>query len=198
MIEARADSAAAHNNLGLVWFSKQDFHRAIECYRLAIQLKPDFAEAHNNLAIALLVRGDYRSGLTAVDVALRIKPDFAVAHLNRAVTWLRMGQFEKGWHEFEWRRLCDSFRIAPLPAPLWDGAPLTDRSLLLHSEQGLGDTIQFIRYAPLVKLKLRQRDPAMPAGIKLPLLSFIAMRRRRSPDRPRGVAARIPRAGPPC
>ncbi len=107
MIEARADFAAAHNDLGLVWFSKQDYRQAIESYRQAIQIKPDFAEAHNNLAIALFITGDVPAGLAAINAALRIKPDFAVAHLNRAVTWLRMGRFERGWHEFEWRRLCD-------------------------------------------------------------------------------------------
>jgi tetratricopeptide (TPR) repeat protein len=151
VIEARADFATAHNDLGLVWFGKQEYQQAIECYRQAVQIKPDLAEAYNNLAIALFVIGDVEAGLDAVETALRIKPDLAVAHLNRAVAWLRMGRFEQGWHEFEWRRLCDAHRIAPLPAPLWDGSPLPDRCLLLHCEQGLGDTIQFIRYARHVK-----------------------------------------------
>ena len=115
VIAARADFAAAHNDLGLVWFGKQDYAQAIESYRQAIRIKPDFAEAHNNLAIALFITGEVPAGLAAVDTALRIKPDFPIAHLNRAVTWLRMGRFETGWHEFEWRRLCESYRIAPLP-----------------------------------------------------------------------------------
>ncbi len=151
VIEAHADLAAAHNNLGLVWASKQDFQRAAACYREAVRIKPDFAEAQNNLAIALLNTGDGPGGQAAINAALRIKPDFAVAHLNRAVAWLQQGDFERGWHEFEWRRLCEPYRVAPLPAPLWDGTPGADRCILLHAEQGLGDTLQLIRYAPLVK-----------------------------------------------
>ena len=182
MIDARADFAAAHNDLGLVWFSKQDYRQAIECYRQAIRIKPDLAEAHNNLAIALFITGDVQAGLAAVDAALRIKPDFAIAHLNRAVTWLRMGRFERGWHEFEWRRLCDNYRIPPLPAPLWDGASSPDRCLLLHSEQGLGDTIQFIRYAPLVKRRCGSLIVQCQPGLA-PLL--VTLPGRRSRDRPR-------------
>ena len=170
MIETRADFAAAHNDLGLVWFSKQDYGQAIECYRQAIQIRPDLAEAHNNMAIAQFITGDIQAGLAAVDVALRIKPDFAIAHLNRAVTWLRIGRFEQGWHEFEWRRQCDNYRIPPHPAPLWDGSAQPDRCLLLHSEQGLGDTIQFIRYAPLVKQRCGSLIVQCQPGLA-PLLS---------------------------
>jgi tetratricopeptide (TPR) repeat protein len=151
VIEAHADLAAAHNNLGLVWASQQDFPRAAACYQEAIRIKPDFAEAQNNLAVALLNAGQRAAGQAAVDAALRTKPDFAVAHLNRAVAWLQAGDFQRGWHEFEWRRLCEPYRVTPLPAPLWDGSRRAGRCVLLHAEQGIGDTLQFVRYAPLVK-----------------------------------------------
>ncbi|MGO9108945.1 MAG: tetratricopeptide repeat protein [Thermoguttaceae bacterium] len=170
VIAARADCAAAHNDLGLVWFNKEDYSQAVECYRQAIRIRPDLAEAHNNLAITLMITGDDEGGLAAVDAALRIKPDMPIAHLNRSVTWLRKGRFREGWHEFHWRLMCDAYRMPPLPAPLWDGSPMPDRCLLLYSEQGLGDTLQFIRYAPKVKQRCASTILQCQPGLA-PLLS---------------------------
>ena len=71
-------------------------------------------------------------------------------HLNRALAWLQMGDFERGWPEYEWRLKCRDFAIPPIPAPRWDGSPLEGQTILLYADHGFGDTIQFIRYAPLV------------------------------------------------
>ena len=105
-----------------------------------------------------------------------------------------MGRFETGWHEFEWRRLCDNYRIAAAARALWDGSPLPDRWVLLHSEQGLGDTIQFIRYAPLVKERCGSVILQCQPGLA-PLL--VALPGRRSPDRPRASRCRSTTCRPP-
>ena len=85
--------------------------------------------------------------------ALRLKPDYAEAHWNRALAWLLAGDFKQGWPEFEWRwrtKLMRGWRPS-FPQPLWDGSPLCGKTILVYAEQGLGDELQFVRYAPLVK-----------------------------------------------
>jgi len=114
-------------------------------------LKPDYADAHSNLANALKEEGRTAEALTYYQIALWHQPDAPSVRWNRALTWLQAGNFEHGWPEYEWRWQRKQTPARPFRQPRWDGSPLHGRTILLYSEQGLGDTIQFVRYASMVK-----------------------------------------------
>ena len=82
--------------------------------------------------------------------AIALKPDHPVIHMSRAMAWLQAGDFEHGWPEYEWRLKTGEIEIPAFRQPAWDGTPLDGRTILLYADFGLGDSIQFIRYASLV------------------------------------------------
>jgi tetratricopeptide (TPR) repeat protein len=141
----------ALQNLGNALRSLDRLNEAIANYHEALRLRPDYAEAHNNLGIALATLGHYSDAIAAYDRTIAIEPDHALAHKNRGITHLTLGDFERGWPDFEWRWRTKEFHRPTFPKPQWGGESLEAKTILLQAEQGLGDTIQFVRYARLVK-----------------------------------------------
>jgi Flp pilus assembly protein TadD len=146
------DFPDAHNNLGIALRDQGRLEEAIDAYRKAVALMANFPEAHNNLGNALKDTGDMEAAIAASRQAIALKPDFAEAHFNLGIMLLVQGNFTDGWREYEWRWRTRDFIPSQrdFSQPVWDGRPFEGRTLLLHAEQGFGDTLQFIRYLPLV------------------------------------------------
>ncbi|MBB3262919.1 tetratricopeptide (TPR) repeat protein [Azospirillum sp. OGB3] len=164
--------APSLSNLGALSTQLEEHDRALRLADRALRLAPDLGEA-------LVVRGDAlvhldrpRDAEEAFRGALRVAPHLVVAHWNLAHLLLRQGDYAAGWAEFEWRWRSEALagQRRPFRQPLWDGTDLTGRTILVHAEQGLGDTIQFVRFLDAV---LR----AGPARVYLeahgPLLSLL-------------------------
>jgi tetratricopeptide (TPR) repeat protein len=149
-IAADPQLAPAHNNMGATLARLRRFEDAEALHRRAITLKPDFADAHYNLGVALQDQGRIEEALAGYEKAIALKSDFVDAHWNHAYLLLALGRYAEGWREHEWRWRRKEQPPRSYPQPLWRGEPLDGRTILLHAEQGMGDTVQFMRYVPLV------------------------------------------------
>ncbi|HVT87537.1 MAG TPA: tetratricopeptide repeat protein [Tepidisphaeraceae bacterium] len=143
-LSLRPQYAEAHNNLGNALREKDQPEPAIEHFRQALAIRPEFSEVLNNLAGALEEQGKFEPAIETYRQAARVNPELVTAHVNLGIALLRQGNFGEGWREYAWR-----WHKPGREQPIWDGQPLDGKRLLIYAEQGLGDSIQFIRYMPL-------------------------------------------------
>jgi hypothetical protein len=152
--ELRGDFAQAFCNRGAALHGLGLVDQALSSYDRAIAIDPGDAMAHYNRALLMQDCCRWAEALASYDRAVSIDPQFADAQFNRALALLFCGDFEQGWRGHEWRwRVAERLGIGQprqFEQPLWLGKePIEGKRLLLHSEAGLGDTLQFCRYAPL-------------------------------------------------
>jgi tetratricopeptide (TPR) repeat protein len=150
-VRLNPDHAEAHHNLALLLRQDGRLDEAVVHLREAVRIRPDHIQALHNLGLLLVGLGQVEDGLSCYERVLQLRPTEPETRFCRALVWLLQGEFARGWAEYEWR--WQSKLALPLrhTQPAWDGSPLAGRSVLLHAEQGLGDTLQFVRYAALVK-----------------------------------------------
>ena len=144
------------HGLGRACQARGDLAGAEAAYARALAARPEAAETLNNLANIRQAAGQPEAALALQDRALAQDPANADLHYNRALLLLLLGRWAEGWREHEWRWQAAGF-VSPrrrFASPAWDGGPLPGGTLLLHWEQGLGDTIQFCRYAAAARARV--------------------------------------------
>lgn len=144
------DYAEAHNNLGTVCYESGRYDAAIAHYQQALCARPGYADAYNDLGFAYHELGRYDEAVTCYEAALANKPDYAEAHYNLGIAYLLAGEFKRGWKQCEWRWGVGEFvaQKRPFSQPLWDGLSFKGRTLLIWSEQGVGDEIMYSSLIP--------------------------------------------------
>jgi tetratricopeptide (TPR) repeat protein len=150
-IGLRANYPEAYNNLGHALGQQGQLDGAIACYRTALGFRRNYQDAANNLGAALAEQGRLDEAIACYRGTIDLDPDFAEAHFNLALALLAQGDLAAGWQEYEWRwRTPEGLTAQRIFAqPQWRGEPAAGRTLLIHAEQGFGDTLQFCRYGTL-------------------------------------------------
>lgn len=142
-----------HCNLGVAHFNCNEFEKSLASYDRALALSPDYTEALNNRGNALMEMGRLTQAIQSYEAALAVKPTYVEATWNKALALLTTGDYAQGWrlHECRWDRPAFAPIKRNFSQPLWLGKEnLRGKTILLHCEQGMGDAIQFCRYAPIV------------------------------------------------
>ena len=150
-ITLKPDYAEAYYNCGVALRDIKQTEAALAAYDRAVALKPGYVDAHGNRGNALKDLQRFDEAEASYDRAIALKPDYSEAYWHKSLLKLLLGDYEQGWRLYEWRWQTASFinTQRSYKQPLWLGEQsLIGKTLLIYSEQGLGDTLQFCRYVP--------------------------------------------------
>ena len=166
-LELRPDSAEALSSLAITLRELGRLEESIETYGQALALRPDYPEALSNLGNALLEQGSMDEALAAYRRSLELRPDYADARFNISLALLARGDYAQGWEAYEWRWKREGRQnpIAQPRMPLWQAGAEGREPVLLVAEQGLGDVLQFVRYALLLRERVAWVGLCVPAKL---------------------------------
>ena len=182
------NNAETHFHLGDTHMDLGEAQEALQHFRAAIQLRPDFKEAWINLGLCLKACKQLEEALSCFQQVVDDHPQNVEGHINLGLTYLLMGNYPLGWQAYEWRLRLENEEEVSLAIPIltqngqaiprWDGSPLQGKTILILSEQGFGDTLQFVRYlSPLktsgARILLTSLRPLMPLLQTLPTVDRI-------------------------
>jgi len=156
-IKINPNVAVFHGNLGMVYDALEDGEESAKHFQKALELNPKYDKAylaHYNLGVYFKDIGDIGKSIEHYTKSIDLKDDFFESHWNRGLVLLLLGKFKEGWEDYEYRFKKQSpVGTRNFNKPSWDGSSLEGKKILIISEQGFGDNIQFVRYLLLVKEK---------------------------------------------
>ncbi len=174
-IALKPELAEAYYNMGNLLRDRGELEAAEAAFRSAIAARAGYVEAHHNLANVLKSQNRVEAAITEYRRSIVLKPALGEAHYNMGLVLMLMGAMEEGLEKYEYRWEVDGFPTPKrnFPQARWQGEDITDKTLLVSSEQGLGDAIQFARYLPLIagrarRVVLEARKPLMRLMEKVP------------------------------
>ncbi len=156
ILAARPEHRQARHQLGLALVDAKRWEEGRDMLRQVVELQPDNAEAWNGLALCQSGLHEHEAALETFDRAIAVDRQFALAHFNRALVLLKLGRYREGWPGYDWRQQTPSFTPFRSPHPQWRGEDISNKRLLVNSEQGNGDHIQFWRFLKAARARCRE------------------------------------------
>ena len=168
MRRAAAGFSRARYNLGIALGDAEHYEDARACLTQVIEAEQENAEAYNSLGYVASRLGEPAQAISHYERAIELQPNYAQAHFNLGMNLLQIGDYARGFAECEWRSL-NGFHS---PHPKWDGHPIPEKTLVIYTEQGAEDAIQFARYLPLAAKRCKNLILACPAEL-MPIFATI-------------------------
>ena len=147
VIQSAPENSEAYSNLGMALQRAGRLQQAEETLRRALTISPNSGSIHNNLGLTLLEMGRMAEAIAAFESAVSLSEDVSF-RWNLGMALLLQGDFARGWPQFRYREDLRRAPGRPLALPFWQGEPLAGKKIVVWSEQGLGDTLQYARYLP--------------------------------------------------
>ncbi|RMF25554.1 MAG: tetratricopeptide repeat protein, partial [Cyanobacteria bacterium J083] len=144
---------AIYNNLAKAYREIGNLAEAMKCCNQAIKIDSAYADAWSNQGSLYHAQKDFNQAIECYQRAISLQPKDPASHANLAMTLLLTGQWQKGWQEYKWRFLGETYARFLPPTPMWQGEDLQGKSIVIWNEQGLGDWLQFLRYGYVLQAK---------------------------------------------